>query len=159
MQIHSKLLAIIGKRIPAIYDVIPRGPLRGAFQLAARSQLEQEVELNPQPLPPLELGAAVADEFIRNVAFAGRYKLDAGIAFEDLDDWCPTRPKKLKLPPWWRIPFPPPPEPDPRWFVEFHAGFATRLAVVLSDFEGSAVSDPLNKAIDRSIGAIESVKG
>jgi hypothetical protein len=53
MPIHRRLLAILGRRLPAIYDVIPRGPL----------SRYSDVALNPQPLPPHELGAAVAAEF------------------------------------------------------------------------------------------------
>ena len=98
MQLSKKLLAIIGKRIPAIYDVIPRGPQGRLAQIA----------LNPQPLPPHELGAAIADEFVRSAWSAERGGLDSKALMSDLDDWCPTRPKIPKLPPWW----PPIPEPS-----------------------------------------------
>ena len=100
MQLNKKLLAIIGKRFPAIYDVIPRGPQGGLARVA----------LNPQPLPPHELGAAVAEEFVRCAWVAERGGLDMKALLSDLDDWCPTRPKIPKLPPWWG-PFP---EPEPR---------------------------------------------
>src|SRR4051812_11790338 len=98
ITLNAKLLAIIGRRIPAIYDVIPHGP---QGRLAA-------VALNPQPLPPHELGAAVAAEFIHAVWLADRSGQDAGRVFDDLDDWCPTKPKRFRLPPWW----PPVPEPE-----------------------------------------------
>jgi hypothetical protein len=96
LSLDSRLLAIIGRRFPAIYDVIPRGPLSRFL----------EVALNPQPLPPEppphELGAALAAEFIRTAWLADRFGLDLGRVSDDLDDWCPTRPKRrLKLPPWW----------------------------------------------------------
>lgn len=58
MTIDRRLLSIIGRRFPAIYDVIPRGP-----QAVFVNRLS-EVALNPQPLPPHELGAAIAGEFI-----------------------------------------------------------------------------------------------
>ncbi|HEX9940643.1 MAG TPA: hypothetical protein VGG03_01405 [Thermoanaerobaculia bacterium] len=83
MSINRRLLAIIGRRLPAIYDVIPRGPL-------ARFSRFSEVALNPQPLPPHELGAAIAAEFVHTAWLADRFGLDLGRAFEDLDDWCPT---------------------------------------------------------------------
>jgi hypothetical protein len=147
MPIHRRLLAILGRRLPAIYDVIPRGPLG---RLA-------EVALNPQPLPPHELGAAIAAEFVRSSWDSERSGLDLGAAFDDLDDWCPTVPKRLKLPPWW----PPIPEPDPQpdWFVDFHLGFASRLAAVSDQFEGTRLGEFFDKAIGRSLASIESAIG
>lgn len=149
MSIDRRLLAIIGRRIPAIYDVIPRGPL---------SQLSRvrfsEVALNPQPLPPHELGAAIAGEFVHTAWLADRFGLDLELAFNDLDDWCPTVPKKLKLPPWW--PPIPDPEPHPEWLIDFHLGFAARLAVVSADFEGTRLGRSFEKAIERSVASIDS---
>lgn len=143
---NKKLLAIIGKRIPAIYDVIPRGPQRWLAQVA----------LNPQPLPPHELGAAIADEFVRGAWVVERSGLDMKALLSDLDDWCPTRPKIPKLPPWWG-PFPEP-EPHPEWFVDYHLGFAARLSVVAAESAGKSLDKTLNQAIDRSLAAIEAVK-
>ncbi|CAN7524169.1 hypothetical protein [Mesorhizobium caraganae] len=146
MQLSKKLLAIIGKRIPAIYDVIPRGPQGRLAQIA----------LNPQPLPPHELGAAIADEFVRSAWSAERGGLDSKALMSDLDDWCPTRPKIPKLPPWW--PPIPEPEPHPEWFVDYHLGFAARLSVVAAGSAGTRLDKTLNQAIDRSLAAMESVK-
>ncbi|CDX54870.1 conserved hypothetical protein [Mesorhizobium plurifarium] len=143
MQLNKKLLAIIGKRFPAIYDVIPRGPQGGLARVA----------LNPQPLPPHELGAAVAEEFVRCAWVAERGGLDMKALLSDLDDWCPTRPKIPKLPPWWG-PFPEP-EPHPEWFVDYHLGFAAKLSAVET---GTRLDKTLDQAIDRSLTAIESVK-
>ena len=146
MQLNKKLLAIIGKRLPAIYDVIPRGP-QSEFVRAA---------LNPQPLPPHELGAAVAEEFVRCTWVAERGGLDMKVLLSDLDDWCPTRPKIPKLPPWWG-PFPEP-EPRPEWFVDYHLGFAARLSAVAAQSTSKLLGETLNHAIDRSLSAIEAVK-
>ena len=146
MQLSKKLLAIIGKRIPAIYDVIPRGPQGRLAQIA----------LNPQPLPPHELGAAIADEFVRSAWSAERGGLDSKALMSDLDDWCPTRPKIPKLPPWW--PPIPEPEPHPEWFVGYHLGFAARLSVVAAGSAGTRLDKTLTQAIDRSLAAMESVK-
>ena len=146
MQLSKKLLAIIGKRIPAIYDVIPRGQQGRLAQIA----------LNPQPLPPHELGAAIADEFVRSAWSAERGGLDSKALMSDLDDWCPTRPKIPKLPPWW--PPIPEPEPHPEWFVDYHLGFAARLSVVAAGSAGTRLDKTLNQAIDRSLAAMESVK-
>jgi hypothetical protein len=147
MQLNKKLLAIIGKRIPAIYDVIPHGP---QWRLA-------QIALNPQPLPPRELGAAIADEFARSAWSAERGGLDAKALMSDLDDWCPTRPKHPKLPPWWG-PFPPEPEPRPDWFLDYHLGFAARLSVIAAASADARLDKTLNQAIDRSLAAMESVK-
>lgn len=149
MAIDRRLLAIIGKRLPAIFDIIPHGP-QSRF-LRGRSS---EVELNPQPLPPHELGAAIAAEFTHAAWLADRFGLDLGRVFDDLDDWCPTRPKKLKLPPWW--PPIPEPEPHPEWLTDFHLGFAAHLAAVSAAFEGTRLGESFSKAIDRSMEAIES---
>jgi hypothetical protein len=142
LTLNARLLAIIGRRIPAIYDVIPRGP----------QALLAAVALNPQPLPPIDVGAAVAAEFIHAVWLADRLGQDGGRVFDDLDDWCPTKPKRLKLPPWW----PPGPDPDPPhpdWFVAFHLGFAARVAAVA---EVSRIGgESFGKAIDRSLSSIE----
>jgi hypothetical protein len=150
MPISLRLLAILGRRFPALYDLIPRGP-QG---LLLQGRLS-EVALNPQPLPPHELGAAIAAEFVHTTWLADRLGLDPGLAFQDLDDWCPTgqRPK-IKLPPWW--PPIPEPEPHPEWLIDLHLGFASRLAAVAGDFEGTRLGESLNKAIERSVEAIES---
>lgn len=146
MQLNKKLLAIIGKRIPAIYDVIPHGP---QWRLA-------QIALNPQPLPPHELGAAIADEFVRYAWVAERGGHDMKGVLSELDDWCPTRPKLPKLPPWW--PPIPEPEPHPEWFVDYHLGFAARLSVVAAGSAGTRLDKTLNQVIDRSLSAIEQVK-
>ncbi len=144
MNIDRRLLSILGRRLPAIYDVIPRGP-QSPFS---------KVALNPQPLPPHELGAAIAAEFVHTAWLADRFGLDQGIAFDDLNDWCPTGPKKLKLPPWW--PPIPEPEPHPEWLIDFHLGFAARLASASIEFEGTRLGESFDKAIDRSLVSIES---
>lgn len=144
MSINRKLLAIIGRRSPAIFDIIPRGPLSRFSQVA----------LNPQPLPPHELGAAIAAEFAHTAWLAERFGFEPSLAFKDLDDWCPTRPKPPKLPPWW--PPIPEPEPHPEWFIDFHLGFAARLTVVSVEFEGTRLGESFDKAIERSVGSIES---
>ena len=145
MSINRKLLAIIGRRFPAIYDVIPRGPLSYTSRVA----------LNPQPLPPHELGAAIAAEFAHTAWLAERFGVEPSLALKDLDDWCPTRPKRIKLPPWW----PPIPEPDPEpdWLTALHFGFAARLAAVSGDFDGTRLGESFEKAIERSVGSIEAL--
>jgi hypothetical protein len=164
VDFNHRLLSIIGRRFPAIFDVIPRGPEGGL--LGSRASW---AALNPQPLPPLpppELGAAIAAEFIQVSWLAQRLGVDWRSAAADLDDWCPTAPKKPKLPLGWpphlgdlaSVPpgWPnPEPHPHPPWFVDFHVGFAARLAVALPSVAGTPLESALSQAIDRSIKAIE----
>jgi hypothetical protein len=149
MTIDRRLLAIIGRRFPAIFDVIPRGPLA-----VASVSRYAEVALNPQPLPPHELGAAIASEFVRASWSAARFGQDPSTLLEDLDDWCPTVPKPPRFPLWW--PPIPDPDPGPEWFSAFHLGFAARLAVALSGAEGTRMEETLNQALERSLAALES---
>jgi hypothetical protein len=144
MVIDRRILVILGQRHPAIYDIIPRGPL-SRFS---------EVALNPQPLPPHELGAAIAAEFVHTAWHADRFGVDLGPVFDELDDWCPLRPKWPKLPWGLRIPEPDPPRPN--WFIDYHLGFAARLAAVSVDFEDTRLGETLDNAIERSLEAIES---
>lgn len=151
LPLDSRLLAVIGRRFAASYDaLIPRfGPHPDPWRAGGISR----VALNPQPLPPHELGAAVAVEFIRAAWLADRFGLDPARFQADLDDWCPTRPKWPKLPLWWPpIPEPDPPHPD--WHTEFHLGFAARLATVSS--EGTRFGELLGQAIERSVSVIAS---
>ena len=149
MSINRRLLAIIGHRLPITYNVTPQRPL-SCFSQGRFS----EVALNPQPLPPHELGAAIAAEFVHTAWLADHFGLDLGLAFDDLDDWCPVGGKKPKPPPWW--PPLPEPEPHPEWFVDFHLGFAARLCVIAIEFEGARLGESFDKAIERSIVAIRS---
>jgi hypothetical protein len=72
----------------------------------------------------------------------------------DLDDWCPTYPRIPKLPSWWGPV--PEPEPGPDWHVDFHLGFAARLAWAAGQVDNPALRESFDKAIERAIGAIES---
>jgi hypothetical protein len=149
MHINRKLLAIIGRRIPAIYDVIPRGP-----QGATLGSHYSAVALNPQPLPPHELGAKVASELVRMAWLADRFGIERSDVLKELDDWCPTQPKKLKLPPG-SGPIPEP-EPHPDWFTDYQIGFVTRASMASAEFDGTRLGEYLGKAIDRTVAAMES---
>ncbi len=148
MLIHPKLLSIIGKMNPAIYDfVFPHGPI-GRGQWAA---------LSPQPLPPLAMGALLARHFIHNASILERAAGKGAAALDDLNDWCPTHPKKFKLPPWW-WPIPPEPEPGPDWLVSLHLGFAAELAAQ-GQLQGDALNAISQKALKRSLDIMEKSLG
>ncbi|AMV35848.1 hypothetical protein [Planctomyces sp. SH-PL62] len=143
LSIDGRLLAIIGRRTPAIYDIIPQGPLSYFSRVA----------LNPQPLPPHELGAAIASEFIRIVWLSERFGQDLSVALRDLEDWCPTPPRPPKFPPWW--PPIPIPDPHPDWLTDYYLGFATRLAAATAGADGLRLGETLAQALDRSVAAVE----
>ncbi len=144
MPISLQLLEIIGRRHPDIYDfVIPRGPMRQF----------SEVALNPQPLPPDELRAAIAIKFIYTGWLTERFGLEVDRLSDDLENWCPTPPALPQLPPWW------PPLPEPEWSIAFHLGFAARLAERSAQFENTRFGMVIEKALDRSIAVLESANG
>jgi len=143
MTIDRRLLALIGRRHPAIYDVIPRGG--------------QLVSLNPQPIPPGVLGELAAAELLRIGWLAERFGLDLGAISDELDDWCPTYPKLPKLPPWW--PPIPDPEPHPDWIRDYYLGFASRLAAVTSEFKGTKLQGLADAALKRSLASLETSLG
>jgi hypothetical protein len=62
MDLSRALLVFIGRRIPAIFDVIPRAG--------------QATQLDPHPLPPEHVGAWVAREILREAWMAERFNLD-----------------------------------------------------------------------------------
>ncbi|MGH8437702.1 MAG: hypothetical protein ACRERW_01345 [Pseudomonas sp.] len=142
----KRILAIFGRRNPSIFDaVIPHGPL---------SRFE-EVALNPQPLPPRVLGAAIADELISSFRLAQRFGLDNGRLLAEIEELCPRRWKDLKFPPGW--PRPPRPDPPPEWFIEFQLGLASRLAAASFDAEGTPLAENLNNVIELSLASVENV--
>ncbi|MBW8848795.1 MAG: hypothetical protein JF607_28025 [Burkholderiales bacterium] len=154
MTSDQRLLALIGRRLPAIFDVIPRGP-QG---LAAIQDRVSAVALNPQPLPPApeHLGAAMAQEFAHTAWLADRLGLSWKSMAQDLDDWCPTAPRKLKLPAWW--PPVPDPEPHPEWLAELHLGFASKLAAISAAHPGGGFAASLDRAVNRSIDALSQLQ-
>ncbi len=154
LTLNSRLLAIIGRRLPAIYDaVIPRyySPLPEPWNARMAA-----VALNPQPLPPGPppdlLGAAIAAEFVHLARLADLFGHDQTRILAQLDDICPTYPKLPKFPGGW--PHIPEPVPHPNWFIDFYLGFAARLAAI--SHEGTRIGDTIEKAMERSMGAIES---
>ncbi|USE83113.1 hypothetical protein [Acinetobacter tibetensis] len=159
LTLNSRLLAIIAQRNPTIYDiVIPRFACPSAEPWISGKY--SPVAVNPQPLPPSELGALVASEFIQMVWFANRFGLDASFILDDLDDWCPTYPKWPKNIPWLTpqsdFPRQPLPEPPSDWLLDFHLGFAARLAT--AQLEESMIGEIVTKAFERSAAVIESEK-
>jgi hypothetical protein len=119
-----QLLASMGRINPAIWDwIVPMGPER-AFSVSLR---ENEVELNPQPIPPgheLQFAAVRVANEIAQAAIAaeaaGEGEEAQRIVSVAMDDWCGTPSGHRPIP--WPGPWPIPwhlQEPDPHpWSVE-----------------------------------------
>ncbi len=151
MPFNRQLLALIGKRFPAVYDG-PIGP-----QVFLQGRTGAAIALNPQPLPPYELGTAVAAEFIHTAWISERFGLDQGKLFSDIDDLCPPLPKLPKPPRGWPWPWPKL-DPHPDWLAAYHLGFAVRLAVTSVNAEETKLGELLDAAIGRSVEIISAFK-
>ncbi|HMM96305.1 hypothetical protein [Phycicoccus sp.] len=69
-------LRFIALRNPYVWEVVGGGPLGRLGQVA----------LNPQPLPPHEIGAALVAVLAERAAVHGSFSRFA----EDIEDWCGT---------------------------------------------------------------------
>jgi hypothetical protein len=98
-------LVALGRINPAIWDaIIPHGPVLSA---ASKASPGSEVELNPQPLPPLELASVKVANQIASAAIAAEAAGNdgaAGIVTRAVEEWCGTPPHHLPIP--WPGPWP-----------------------------------------------------
>lgn len=102
MAMSYRLLALIARLHPEVWDVIPRGPQSGLERRA----------LNPQPLPPvarIQLAAVEASHDVVRAAFIAEAIGQGGgarVIERAVADWCGNEPRKIPIPiPW----------PWPRW--------------------------------------------
>jgi hypothetical protein len=72
----DSFLRFLALRNPYIWEVVGGGPLGRLGQVA----------LNPQPLPPQEIGAALVSVLAERAAVGGSFSRFA----EDIDNWCGT---------------------------------------------------------------------
>jgi hypothetical protein len=140
------LLERMGRINPAVFDVIPRGPLRALAPGEA-------VELNPQPLPPRIEAQFAAAQVANEIALAAIAAAAAGneqaaetIVMEAVDDWCgtPTGHRPIPWPGPWPFPFELY-EPDPHpWLVD-----TVRLvaALTLASVGAQIAEGPAREAI------------
>lgn len=158
MTMDRRLLAFIGRRFPAAWDVIPRGPQLVAFDghhasVGDRVSLNpqpippgDEAALNPQPFPPREIGARVAGELLQLTWIANRIGQQVSPISDWEDDPCPTWPKMPKLPPHIG---PVPPDPGPEWLRDYHLGLASTLATADGRIgDSSIVTDALERSVE-----------
>ena len=156
-----RLLAVLGKINPAVWDVIiPHGPVgpHGGF----RHFSKVAAELNPQPLPPkhelLVASAAVAHDIAFAAVSADAAGNDAAsrIVARAVDDWCGTRPPRIPIP-WprpWPFPWPPEPDPHPEWDIAASRVVgALSLASVASRLEDGDLRDALGKGAEQLLDA------
>lgn len=156
-----RLLAVLGRINPRIWDaIIPHGPVLASSAFRAESKASA-VELNPQPIPPghelLLASAAVA----QNIAFAAVAAEAAGteggsrIVMRAVDDWCGTRPPHIPIP--WPGPWPFPwsePEPHPDWDVgASRVVGALTLASIASRLAEGEARDALAKGAEQLLEA------
>ena len=135
MRIDTRLLAYIARHHPEIYD----GPHFGGP--VTRGEL---VSLNPQPLPPLEVGRAAAAYVLTAAWTAQSLGTSLTVDADWEGDWCGTYPSRPRIPWPWPVPEP---EPHPDWVTGYHLGFASVLAdAVERGVIQSSVVDGLLKA-------------
>lgn len=151
MSLDRRILALLGRRLPAIYDVFPSHGLREALNPQPIPPGTQgRSSLNPQPIPPLDLGAMVAGELLR-LSWVSDH---LNTAVDPIGNWeedpCPTWPKPPKLPP--HLPPVPDPEPGPDWIRDYHLGLASTLAAGL---EGRREWPLAAEALELSMRSLE----
>jgi len=152
VALSTTAISIIGRRHPEIFDLLgtPFGPL-------VRARADQ-AGLNPQPLPPLQIGMLAGQELIRVAFTATRL----GIGFElDMDDWCPTPPRRPKFPP---IPWPPiawhsMPDLDLGWAQDYATGLALALEASTHLWEGLDTAGAISELHDLALRNAENDRG
>lgn len=110
----TQLLRLLARLHPELWEILhPHVPVLAGQVRGRVSERFTDVELNPQPLPPVaELSLAVQytaraiAEATIAAQMAGR---DAGEILQEVgDDWCPTPPdRKIPWPRHWPHPWPP----------------------------------------------------
>lgn len=140
---NKALLALIGRRIPAIYDLIPRHRIRDRMG-------------EPHPIPWLVAGMAIGRLALQSAHAAQRGGGKAGVAMDYLDDWCPVG-KPFPFP----IRFPlddilgdDPPRPEEADMRDLHRGVALGLAAASLGIKDQALQEVIDQGIQRSIGVL-----
>ncbi len=152
MALERHLLALIGRRNPAVFDVLGGGGIASLnpqpLPPIAENVLDT-VALNPQPLPPIEVGARAAADLLQLQSFATRLSVDVNRQADWVDDICPTWPKPPKLPPHVG---PVPPDPPPEWLRAYHLGLASALAAADDSLRNTSL---IEDVLGRSSAALE----
>jgi hypothetical protein len=138
---NKMLLAMIGKRIPAVFDVIPQhGLVRG----------------KPDPVPWIAVGADLARLALQSAIAAKRAGGNMHVAMDILEEWCPTG--KTPNLPWGLLKDyfhgEPPPRPEEINIQDLNLGLALGLAAASAKLHDMSVIDVANQGIERSLSAL-----
>lgn len=135
-------LALIIALNPKAADVIPRGPLAG--QIVGSFRGGDEVALNPQPLPPKEIGLGwqamqrvAASAITRDGGFGGSF-------LSEIEDWCGTGWPR-RWPKGWPVGGP---QPDPRATAQILLGALLAAAELAAHYDDREAVDALDKAVE-----------
>ncbi len=157
MALTASAIALIGRTHPEIFELFgnPIGP-RAIGIASVHASVLEHVALNPQPLPPKEAGLRVGTQTGIELLRLANVARHLNIAFEiDPDNWCPTPPRKPKLPP--PVLWPPPPldDPDdPHWHTGFALGLAAVLEVAAPGLEGLEQFGALDRIHDNAMANV-----
>ena len=112
MAINRQLPEMLGQDIPEFVE---------------NNSFAKPIGVGSDELAPFEQGAEAA-LFTEGFSFN-----NDGIVSDDLNGWHPALAKKPKISLWRRAISAP--ESNPAWQIDFHLGFAARMALVPADFD------------------------
>lgn len=119
---NINILRLVARRNPAVWDVI--GPRFSELNPQPIPPSAGLVALNPQPIPPEDFGALMGKEILRLGWYAAA--IGADVNLDEIDNWCPSFPKRPKLPA--HLPPLPDPDPEPWWHQAYLIGLVSVLA-------------------------------
>lgn len=138
---NKVLLALIGRRIPGVFDVIPRHDWAMG---------------EPRPIPWIAVGADLGRLALQSAHAAQRSggKTHLGLAY--LDDWCPTG--RTANIPWALLKDyghgDPPPRPEEMNLQDLHLGVAIGLATAAHKMQDKSLLEMVDQGVARSLDAI-----
>ena len=138
---NKMLLAVIGRRIPALLDVIPRHDWAGG---------------EPRPIPWIAVGAELGRLALQSARAAQRAGGKTQLALDYLDEWCLTG--KMANIPWALLKDyahgDPPPRPEEINIQDLHLGVAIGLATAANKLQDKGLLEVVDQGVERSLDAI-----
>jgi len=136
---NQELMAMVGRQLASSHrkqlsNIEVQAPLNG---------------LNPQPLPPIAIGMAFANEILNDALQVQEQGLDVSKFESETMFVCGNEVRPPKIPLYWVIP-PVDPRPRPNWLADFYLGLASGLASASSRFDGTDLSHTFKKTIDHA---------